>query len=95
MKDLSSLLNKKNLVPKRMVVDQQSVFYVFDLVIKAEYGRLGGENIKPVFFKDKKIFVKATGSTWASEVWLNRSYIIRKVNEQLGGEEIVDLAMDQ
>lgn len=95
MKELGSLLNKRNLAPKRMVVDQQSVFYVFGLVIKAEYGRLGGENIQPVFFKDKKIFVKATGSTWASEIWLNRSHIIKKVNEQLGGEEILDLAMSQ
>ncbi|EKE25183.1 MAG: hypothetical protein ACD_5C00259G0001 [uncultured bacterium] len=93
MKDLSSLLNKRNVLPKRMVVDQQSVFYVFGLVIKAEYGRLGSENITPVFFKDKKIFIKAAGSTWASEIWLNRNHIVKKVNEQLGGEEITDLAM--
>lgn len=93
MKELGSLLSKRSLAPKRMVVDQQSVFYVFQLVIKAEYGRLGAENIMPVFFKDKKIFIKATGSTWASEIWLNRNHIVRKVNEQLGGEEIIDLAM--
>lgn len=95
MKELGSLLSKRSLAPKRMVVDQQSVFYVFQLVIKAEYGRLGAENIMPVFFKDKKIFIKATGSTWASEIWLNRNHIVRKVNEQLGGEEIIDLAMSQ
>ncbi|EKD58985.1 MAG: hypothetical protein ACD_56C00013G0001 [uncultured bacterium] len=93
MKTLGSFINNKNIQARRMVIDQQSVFYVFGLVIKAEYGRLGSENIMPVFFKDKKIFIKATGSTWASEIWLNRGYIVKKVNEQLGGEEIIDLAM--
>ncbi len=96
MKTLGSFINKKSLESRRtVVIDQQSVFYVFQLVIKEEYGRQGGENITPVFFKEKKIFIKATGSTWASEIWLNRGRIVKKVNDQLGGEEIVDLAMNQ
>ncbi|EKD46723.1 MAG: hypothetical protein ACD_67C00098G0001 [uncultured bacterium] len=94
MKTLGSFLNKKTLV-RQTVVDEKSVFYVFSLVIKQEYGIRGAENITPVFFKDKKIFIKAEGSTWASEIWLNRAQIVRKVNEQLGGEEIIDLAMHQ
>ena len=94
MRTLGSFMNKKTLV-RSAVIDQQSVFFVFQLIIKEEYGVQGAENIKPVFFKDKKIFVKATGSTWASELWLRRGAIVRKVNEKLGGEEIVDLAMSQ
>ena len=93
MKTLGSFINKKSIEARRTVIDQQSVFYVFQLVIKTEYGRLGAENITPVFFKEKKIFIKASGSTWASEIWLNRGHIVKKVNEQLGGEEIIDLAM--
>ena len=49
----------------------------------------------PVFFKDKKIFVKTAGLNWASEILTNKKQIIKKVNEQLGGEEIVDLEMSQ
>ncbi len=94
MRTLGSFMNKKTLV-RSAVIDQQSVFFVFQLIIKEEYVVQGAENIKPVFFKDKKIFVKATGSTWASEIWLRRGAIVRKVNEKLGGEEIVDLAMSQ
>jgi len=94
MRTLGSFINKKTLV-RRVAIDQQSVFYVFQLIIKEEYGAQGAENITPVFFKDKKIFIKATGSTWASEIWLRRGAIVRKVNAKLGGEEIVDLALSQ
>lgn len=94
MRTLGSFLNKKTLI-RKTVVDEQSVFYVFQLVIKQEYGLQGAENITPVFFKDKKIFIKASGSIWASEIWLRRGAIVKKVNEKLGGEEIVDLAMSQ
>jgi hypothetical protein len=91
MKKISSFLNKKTLI-KNTTIDQQSIFYVFQLVIKDEYGRQGIENIVPVFFKDRKIFIKAAGA-WASEIWLQRKQIVKKINQQLGGEEIVDLAM--
>ena len=92
MKTLGSFINKKTLV-RRNVIDQQSVFYVFQLIIKEEYGRQGIENITPVFFKEKKIFIKTSGSTWASEIWLRRGQIVARVNRELGGEEITDLAM--
>jgi hypothetical protein len=94
MKTLGSFISKKTLA-RSAVVDEKSVFYVFGLVIRSEYGVRGAENIKPVFFKDKKIFIKAQGSVWESEVWLSRAQIVKKVNDQLGGEEIVDLAMSQ
>ena len=94
MKTLGSFLNKKTLV-RRTNIDEKSVFYVFQLIIKEEYGRQGTENITPVFFKEKKIFIKASGSTWASEIWLRRKQIVTRVNKELGGEEIIDLAMSQ
>lgn len=94
MQTLGSFISKKTLA-KSTVIDEKSVFYVFGLVIRSEYGVRGAENIKPVFFKDKKIFIKAQGSTWASEIWLSRGQIVKKVNEQLGSEEIIDLAMSQ
>ena len=94
MKKIASLLDKKRLA-RKTALDQESIFYIFKQVIKEEYGKQGAENIKPIFFKDKKIFVKAIGSTWVSEILTNKKHIIKKVNEQLGGEEIADLAMSQ
>lgn len=92
MKTLGSFLNKKTL-NKVMTLDEKSVFYVFSLIIKEEYGKQGAENVTPVFYKDKKIFIKTSGSIWASEIWLNRKQIVAKVNRELGSNEILDLSM--
>ncbi|MDD5397162.1 MAG: DciA family protein, partial [Candidatus Moranbacteria bacterium] len=92
MKTLGSFIDKKTLT-RRTVIDQQTVFYVFQLVIKEEYGKQGLENIVPVVFKENKIFIRTSGSIWANEIWLRRSQIVAKINKELGGEEIVDLAM--
>ena len=75
-------------------MDQEGIFYVFKQIIKEEYGRQGAENIVPVFFRDKKIFVKLARATWKSEIEFNRKTIVRKVNEQLGGEEVADLSTE-
>jgi hypothetical protein len=92
MKTLGSFINKKNLV-RGPIVDQQSVFYIFQIVIKEEYGRQGVENIVPVLFRDRKIFIKSSGSALVSDILLKRSQIIGKINKELGGEEIVDLVL--
>jgi hypothetical protein len=94
MKNISQFLDKKN-ITKRALIDEKSIFYVFQSIIKEEYGRQGQENIKPSSFRERKIFIKAGGSNWASEIWLKRGEIVKKMNEQLGGEEIVDLALVQ
>lgn len=94
MKKIGNLLDKRRFA-KKINIDQQSVFYIFNIIIKEEYGKQGAENIKPIFFKDKKIFIKATSSTWASEILAQKKYIVKKINDQLGDNEIVDLVMSQ
>ena len=63
MKKISNLLDKRRFA-KKINIDQQSVLYVFNLIIKEEYGKQGAENIKPVFFQDKKIFIKFLKPNW-------------------------------
>ena len=92
MKDFKQLIKNKA-SNKPIMLDEKSVFFVFQLIIKEEYGRLGSENIKPDYLKDKKIFIKVIGTNWANEIWLNRAQIVKKVNDKLGGEEIKDLAV--
>jgi hypothetical protein len=94
MRKIGSFLDKKRF-SKKINVDEKSVFYVFNLVIKEEYGRQGAENIRPVFFRDKNIFIKVTEPTWISEIGLRKKDIVKKINTQLGGEEIFDLVMSQ
>ena len=94
MKKIGNLLDKRRFA-KKTNIDQQSVFYIFNLVIKEEYGKQGAGNIKPIFLKDKKIFIKTVSSTWASEILSQKKYIIKKINDQLGGNEIADLTIAQ
>ena len=89
MKDLKNLLKKK-VVGKHAPLDEKSVFYVFQLIMKDEYGRQGIENIKPVFYRDNKIFIRFSKSAWNEEIWLNKDHIIKRINDNLGMREIKD-----
>lgn len=93
MRKIGSLLDKRKLAKK--AIDQQTVFYVFEMIIKEEYGRQGSKNIKPVFFEDKKIFIKLPNSFWASEISEQKKNIIKKINDQLGGDEIINLIINK
>lgn len=94
MKDLKQLLKKKT-VGARSTLDEKSILFVFRQVVQSEYGKQGAQNIEPLYLRDKTIGIKAASSHWASELRLNKGQIVRKINERLGGEEIIDLAMAQ
>ena len=83
MKSLKNLLNKRKQEIKTTFSDKD-VFYVFQRVIKEEFGNYGSEKLKADFFKNKTVFVKSESSNFASELWLNRKKIIQKMNEELG-----------
>ncbi|EKE20262.1 MAG: hypothetical protein ACD_8C00029G0007 [uncultured bacterium] len=91
MKTLGSFIDKKKLAGQTGI-DEKSVFYIFSLIIKEEYGLKGAQNIKPMFFRDKRIFIKISRSAWQSEIWLSKKELIEKINTQLGGNEVLDFA---
>ena len=92
MKDLKQLLAKKP-IGTRAALDEKSIFFVFQKVIKDEYGRQGEGNLIPHYLKDKKIFIKAGNSNWANELWLSKGNIIQRINREIGSEEITDIAL--
>jgi hypothetical protein len=90
MKALGDLLLKRKRDVK-ITFSDKDVFYVFDKVIKAEFGLIGITKFKADYFKDKKVFVKSQSSVWSSELMLNRAKIIRKMNDELGEGAIADM----
>lgn len=90
MKDLRKLLEKKTLA-KPSALDEKSLFYVVSKVIQQEYGKQGVHNIQPHYYKNKKLFIKTGSSNWANELWLNKSVILKKINDEIGYEEVTDL----
>lgn len=83
MKSLRNLLKKHKQI-KMHSLDDKDVFYVFQRVMKEEYGNYGSEKLKADFFKNKTVFVKSESPAFASELWTHRQKIIRKMNEELG-----------
>ncbi len=72
-------------------VDDKTVFYVFSRIISEEYGRKGEKAIIPSFYRNRIIFVRFSESLWAQEVWTNRQYLIRRLNERVGQKVVVNI----
>ena len=87
MKLIRNYLAKKDIFQAR-TLDDQTIFYVFRKVIKEEFGVVGAEKLIPDYYNNKTIFVKSESSNWASEIWLNKDRIVRKMNAELGGGSI-------
>ncbi len=85
MKSIGKLLNKKLKQLQRPAnLDDKTVFYVFKKVIQEEFGNIGAEKFRPEYFGNKVLAIKSDSSAWASELWLNKGKIIRKLNKELG-----------
>ena len=92
MKLLSSLLDKRKSKLKISLTDKD-IFYIFNRVIKEEFGNVGSSKLQPDFFKNKIIFVRTSSSNWSSELFMNRGEIIRKMNEELGKDAVREIKM--
>lgn len=97
MESLASLLKVKGVVSSEgqnnAKVDDKTIFFVFYKIIQEEFGRLGRDNFEADYFGNKKIFIKSKSSAWASHLWLEKERIARKINEELGGEFVLELKM--
>ncbi|MCX6765394.1 MAG: DciA family protein [Candidatus Moranbacteria bacterium] len=90
MKRIKLLLKGKKTSAK-VNLDDKSIFYIFRQVVQKEYGSRGVENVTPQFFKKKTLFLQAKNSNWANEIWMNRRDIIRKINKEIGTEEVEEI----
>lgn len=97
MKKLGQLIKKNpiKLHSRPAAIDEQSVYFIFQSVIREEYGKQGAGQVTPHFLKDKKLFVRTGSSNWANEIWLNREYLVKKMNREIGWEEIKEIAISQ
>lgn len=83
MKSLKNLLEKRK-KGAGINLDEKDIFYVFQKIIKEEYGNIGSGKFKADFLKNKTLFVKSESSAWASELWMNKDKIIQRMKEKLG-----------
>lgn len=90
MKTFKNLLSEKR-NQKKTVLDDKTVFYIFKKIIQAEFGNIGSHKFIPDYFSNKILFIKSESSAWKAELWLNRNKIIRKINQEIGQEEIKEI----
>ncbi len=87
MRALKEILNKKSF-EKKVVVDSETIFFVFKKIIRIEFGNLGMEKFIPDYFANKTLFIKAESATWASELWSNQGKIIKLINKEIGDDTV-------
>jgi hypothetical protein len=90
MRTLKELLPKKRLIA-RQEIDEKTIFHIAKRVVTEEYGVRGGENIIPILYKDKKLFLAPRSSLWASEIVLQRTHLCDRINAILGVGVIEDI----
>ncbi|MFZ2975147.1 MAG: DUF721 domain-containing protein [Candidatus Moraniibacteriota bacterium] len=90
MKSLKNLLYKRKETKKISLTDKD-FFYIFNRVIKEEFGNVGASKLRADYFKNGTIFIKLTSSAWASELFSNRNTIIKKINKELGEGAIKEI----
>lgn len=83
----------KKYLAKKTAPDKEAVFYVFKEVIREYFGKTGLEKLIPDYFSDGNIFIRAQNSVWASELWMNRREIIRKINKKIGENFVKEIRM--
>ncbi len=102
MKKLSDYLDRlkktaekgENSTRKRLI-DEKTVFFLAGKVIVELYGVRGGENIQPALFREKKLFFTVSSSLWANELWLERDMIRKKINEEIGQDEVSEIKVKE
>lgn len=96
MKKISQILINKKFYPgKKLNLNKESVDCIFRKIMQDEYGKKGLENVQLKDLKNRKIILKLKSSVWANEIWINRAFILKELNKQLGSEKIEDIKIEK
>jgi hypothetical protein len=93
MKRIDQLLKQKK--SPRRPLDEKSIFFLFKKVVREEYGAKGEQSLLPQLLKNNRLFLKARSSNWANEIWTNRQEIIKKINNEIGKDELQDIKVQR
>lgn len=89
LKDLFRIPEEKK--PSQKEVDEKTIFYLFQKIIRRQYGERGEGGISFVFFREGVLGVRTKTPLWANEIWLVRGDLVRELNELLEDEVIRDI----
>lgn len=93
MKKIGLFISNK-IQQRKVALCDKDFFYLFERIIRAEYGNQGVKNLKATYLKNGKIFVKSDSSIFSNELILNKNEIIRKINQEIGSEDVIDIKVN-
>jgi hypothetical protein len=93
MKKIGLFISNK-IQQRKIALSDKEIFYLFARIIKAEYGNQGAKNLKATYLSNGRIFIKSDSSIFSNELLLNKNEIIRKINQEIGSEEIKDIKVN-
>ena len=92
MRQLGNFLANKKIIAN-VGIDEKSVSYLFDTIIREEYGKQGQKKIRFDGFQGGTVFVRTENLHWKDEVFLEKATLIKRMNTELGSEEIEDIML--
>lgn len=78
----------------KVVLDDQTVFYIFRKIVAQEYGARGEQYIEARYYKNKKLFVAAKNSLWMSELQMSRDHFIALINKEIGTDAVTEIKVE-
>ncbi|MEP7162218.1 MAG: DciA family protein [Candidatus Moraniibacteriota bacterium] len=91
METLKSFLHKKREESPKLELDEKTVFYLFQKIVRAEYGERGATVIESVYLREGILGLRAANPLWANELWLQRGSLLTRLNKEIGEEIVKDL----
>jgi predicted nucleic acid-binding Zn ribbon protein len=92
MKQFYQLLNNtsspKN---KALLLDEKTIFFLFEKFASLHYGVKGKENIFPESFKDGILYIFVYKSLWHTELSLEKDFFIKTINNEIGESIVQDI----
>lgn len=99
MQKLSRLINQKQpsdpagermggLVSGPPALDEKTIFYVFQTLVRREYGARGSVALTPQRYHEHILFVSAGNALWAHEFTSQADRFLALLNDELGREAV-------
>jgi hypothetical protein len=91
MKKIGHFIRLNKDKSKKKSIDEKTIFFLFNKVIRKMYGEKGVENLKAERYAGETIFFSSREPLWAADLLVNQAEAIEKINRELGSPEIKKL----
>lgn len=94
MKLLSEYLSCKPKVPSIQEVDGKTVCYLFQQIIRSDYGLRGEREIMPLQCESGILIIHVENPLYTNELWIRKESLLERLNTLLEGSgEITDIKL--